>query len=214
MKIAILSESPVDDAVLRVLVEAILGQATEAIPFPFLRTRNWPSVLNDAPTVLKHLHFQTDAQGLVLVADSNHKPVHGPAHDQFEIGEPQCRLCQLRSVVTETQRRLSPVAGRAELRVAIGLAVPALEAWLRCGVDAGVSESSWINGLKARSDPYSKHQLKRDAYGTERAPRRDRAISEAQRVAADIDELLRTFPNGFGPLHREIVRWREDEGIL
>jgi len=207
MKIAILSESPVDDAVLRVLVEAILGDAPEAIPVPFLRTRNWPSVLNDAPKVMQHLHYWTDAQGLVVVADSNHKPVHDKTHDQIEGGDSQCRLCQLRTVATKAQHDLSPMAGRRQLGIAIGLAVPTLEAWLRCGADTGVSESSWINGLRAGTDPYSKVQLKRAVYGTDRAPLLDRAIAEAHRVAADIDGLLRAFPNGFGSMYREVKSW-------
>jgi hypothetical protein len=34
------------------------------------------------------------------------------------------------------------------LKIAIGLAVPAIEAWLLCGVDPHITEAAWINGLK------------------------------------------------------------------
>ena len=68
LKLALLSESPADEAALRVLVGAVLGPFT-VVP-PSLRARGWPSVEQVLPPILRHLHFRTEADGLVVVVDS------------------------------------------------------------------------------------------------------------------------------------------------
>jgi len=75
MKVAIYGESPADEAALRILVDGLLGAPTEAIGFPWLKSRGWPSILQNLPKVLQYLHYQTDAQGLVVVVDSNRSPL-------------------------------------------------------------------------------------------------------------------------------------------
>ena len=79
MKVSVLSESSADEAAIRILVDGILGTETEPIPPPRLRTRGWPSVLKDVPTVVRHLHYRTDADAFVLVVDSDDSPLHDPS---------------------------------------------------------------------------------------------------------------------------------------
>ena len=65
MKVAVLSESPPDEAAIAILVEAALDASVERVAGPPLRSRGWPSVRSILPVVIKHLHFRTDADGLV-----------------------------------------------------------------------------------------------------------------------------------------------------
>lgn len=210
MKVAVLSESLADEAAIRILVDGILGRQTQLITPPRLRTRGWPSVLQVLPSVLKHLHYRTDAEAFVLVVDSNDSPVHQNAHDQPGGADQQCRLCQLREVVGRVQSQLRPVSGRPPIKTAAGLAVPGIEAWYRCGLDPHVTEAAWIQALQSRTYPYTKNSLKRDVYGTDR-PSLDletqRAVEEARRLVRNLPVIEGLFPNGFGVLARGVRSW-------
>ena len=142
MRVAVLSESPADEAAIRILTEGLLGRQTQAVGLPPLRTRGWPSVLHVIPAVLSHLHYQTHAEALVVVADANHSPMHRATHEQPVGIDSTCRLCQLRQRVEQTQNRLRSVPGRQPqvIQTAIGMAVPAIEAWYRCAQEAAVQE--------------------------------------------------------------------------
>ena len=91
MKVAILSESSADEAAVRILVEAILNQQTEPIDL-YLRGHGWSSVRNVLPAVLKHLHYCTQAEALILVVDSDDSPVHQQSHEQPE-GQRTIAVC-------------------------------------------------------------------------------------------------------------------------
>jgi hypothetical protein len=71
MKVVVLSESSADEAAIRVLVNGILGRETEDVPSLPLRSRGWPSVIKVLPTVIKFLYYRTDAEALVVIADSD-----------------------------------------------------------------------------------------------------------------------------------------------
>ena len=207
MKVAILSESAADEAVLRVLVDGILGQTTDPIESLSLRTRGWPSVEQVLRNVLSHLHYRTDADGLVLVVDSNHSPLP-PRPDDPAPGK--CRLTGLRRSVEQIQKQLRPVPNRPPVRTAVGLAIPAIEAWLLCGRDPNVSEAAWIEGLRSGKEPYSKHGLKMSVYGSDRpsrGTRRERGIEEASRLIRHLSLLADKFPYGFGALKRDLESW-------
>jgi hypothetical protein len=209
MKCAVLGESAADEMAVRVLVDAVLQCPTERMSGPHLRGRGWPSVLQAAPGVLKHLYYQTDCDGLVVVADSNSSPLHGPRERRCDAPS-KCRLCGLRSALERANEQLRPMAGRAPIRFAVGLAVPAIEGWLRCGLDPRVSEASWRDGLASGRLPFDKRALKRDVYGTDRpglALETERAVREAKRVASDLPALRLVFPAGFGALEEGLLSW-------
>lgn len=168
MKVAFFAESPADQAALAILTEAILGGPTETVLHAGLRHRGWPTVRSVLPAVLKELHYHTDAAGLVVVIDSNGSPPHSLGHESEGRQMPQCRLCQLQGIAREALSKVTPRSGQPALRVAIGLAVPTIEAWLLCGVDPHVTEAAWINGLKEKPGnmPYTKGGLKQQLYGT------------------------------------------------
>ncbi len=77
MKITIFSESPTDEAALKILIEAILEKEIEEIPRPnTLKSRGFASVENELPVVIKSVYYKTDVEGLVVVYDSDDTPVH------------------------------------------------------------------------------------------------------------------------------------------
>lgn len=205
MKVALFSESPADEAVLRVLVEAVLGAPPKFVS-PGFRARGWPNVAQLLPAVIRHLHFQTDTDALVVNVDSDDSVVHTAAHDRPNYFHPQCRMCELRAVFRRTTKKLPPANGRDRLLRVVGVAVPALEAWLLCGRDSSVSEAGWIEGQHSGRQPYSRAELKWRVYGTDRPtlPQEIRcALHEVERHRRDPRRLENDFP-GFAALARDL----------
>ncbi|MCY2926345.1 MAG: hypothetical protein NT031_13060 [Planctomycetota bacterium] len=209
MKVAIFSESPADEAALRVLVDALLGIETEIV-YPPVRARGWPSVQEDLPTVVKAVHYRTEAAALLVVADGNHFPMH-LGDGQAVCEQHGCRLCSLRRSAVQANVYLSPMAGREVVQMAAGLAVPAIEAWYLCGVNPAVSEQAWRAGMESGQYPYDKKQLKKLVYGTDRpslAMETQKAVEAAHRLVADLTMLEAKFPLGFGTLATAVRSWR------
>lgn len=209
MNIALLSESPVDEAALRVLVAGVLGQEFNQVA-PTLRARGWPSVELVLPAVLRHLHFNTKADGLVVVVDSDDSVVHTEVHEAPGYHHPGCRMCRLRAVFRRTIKNLPPAQGRDRVLRAVGLCVPALEAWLLCGRDTSITEAAWLAGIETGQLPYTRRDLKWKVYGTERPSlphAMERAVFEVRRHQGDLRRLENDFPNGFGALARDLRGW-------
>jgi hypothetical protein len=210
MKIAILSESPADEAALRVLVEYVLGGPFTLVPSS-LRARGWPSVEQVLSPILRHLHFNTDADGLVVVVDSDDSVVHAAEHEAPGYHHPFCRICRLRAVFRRALKNLPPARGRDRVLRAVGLAVPAIEAWYLCGRDTSVTEAAWVAGQGIGRLPYSRRELKWRVYGTERPSlpvEIRRAVQEVTRHRGDVRRLEFDFPQGFGSLARDLRSWR------
>ena len=208
MNVAVLSESPADEAAIRILVDALLGSQTQLVAAPALRTRGWPAVARVLPSVFKHLYYQTDADALVVVVDSDDSPVHQKQHDI--VREPACRLCELHRIVASIEGSIRSPRHRPMLKTAIGLAVPAVEAWYRCGEDPHVTEATWIQQMNSKRFSYDRKRLKRDVYGTDRPSIEQEtrlAIQAATRLAGNIVLLEQAFPHGFGPLVTDVRSW-------
>lgn len=209
MKVAILSESSADEAALRILADAALGVET-ILPDPLsLKSRGWGSVPKVLSAVVQHLHYQTDCLGLVVVVDSNGSLLHENGHEATPNAD--CRLCTLRGIRQQALSALTVVPGRTTLRVAIGIAIPSIEAWLLCGVDAGVNEAQWRNGRLQGNAPYDALGLKRRVYGSERsslAQQTQRMREEATRLAGVLTRLETEFPTGFGALINDLRSWK------
>jgi hypothetical protein len=210
MKVAVLSESSADEAAIRILIEGICSHPTEPVLPAAIRARGWEAVLASLPPILSELHYHTDAEALVVVLDSNGSPIHSQEHEQAGGADPDCRLCLLRARVAATRSKLRARLGQPELKTALGLAVPAIEAWYLCGRNKQVGEAGWLTRTSPKKAPYTVVQLKREVYGSERYSlphETECAVSEARRVAANISALLTAFPVGFGSLHREVSGW-------
>lgn len=210
MKLAILGESPADEAALRILADSLLGAATRPPQMPSLRTRGWPSVLNILEPVIKDLHFHTDCEALVVVVDSDNSPIHLQEHENRQTAETECRVCLLSARASRVLSHLTSRPGRLPLKCAFGLAIPAVEAWYRCGIDPHATEAMLIPRLGAGAREL-KLKLKRDVYGTDRPSLEfelKRAVEEASRLSADIHDLEAFFPAGFGLLAHAIRCWQ------
>ncbi|MBK7992692.1 MAG: AAA family ATPase [Blastocatellia bacterium] len=164
MKVAILSESEVDEAFTRIIVSAILGEEIEKVEYP-LRFRGWYGVLQLIPTVIKSLYYQTDAEAFAIVVDSDETLIHNPSHEQTI--DSNCRLCQIKKVIEQPQNSLALIPNRSKIKTAVGLAVPAIEAWYQCGIDA-----------------------------------------PANRLATDLSDIEKLFPDGFGSFAQNIRGWK------
>jgi len=205
MKVALLSESPADETALRVLVAAVLKQQSGFVA-PGFRARGWPNVVQLMPAVLRHLHFNTDTDLLVVVVDSDDSVVHTADHDAPGYFHPHCRMCQLRAVYRQTTKRLPRAHGRDRVIRAVGVAVPAVEAWYLCGRDDAVSEAAWIVGQEIGRAPYSRAELKWRVYGTDRPSLPHEtvcAVRDAERHRHDTRRLENDFP-GFAALAADL----------
>jgi hypothetical protein len=211
LRLALLGESMVDESALGILVEGVLGRSFERVQ-PKLRARGWPSVLQILPAVARHLHFNTDADGLVVLVDSDDTEPHSAEHEAPGYFHPRCRLCQLRAAFRRATKTLPPAHGRERVLRGIGLAVPAAEAWYLCGVEPGVGEAAWAAGRESGRAPYTRRELKHRVYGTER-PNLPQAVAAAsaaaRRLARDTRRLENDFP-GFAALAAELRGWGKE----
>lgn len=205
MKIALFSESPADEAAVRVFVEAVLRE-TPRLVAPGFRARGWPNVAQLMPAVIRHLHFNTDTDALVVVVDSDDSVVHTARHDAPDYFHPRCRMCQLRAVHRQTTKNLPKAHGRDRVLRVVGVAVPAMEAWYLCGRGETVNESAWIDGQNSGRGPYTRAELKVRVYGTDRPtlPQQTAsAVREARRQRRDTRRLEHDFP-GFAALAADL----------
>jgi hypothetical protein len=212
MKVAIFGESSADEAAIRVLLDGVLATKTETPATGRNRSRGWNAVLTDLPMLVRHLHFQTDAEAMVVVVDSDRSPVHMESHNEPGRAKEDCRLCQIREVLDRVQRRLPPRDPYPPLKTAVGLAVPQIEAWYLVGRDPHVCEAAWISGQKSGKLPYAREHLKRQVYGTERPSlelETRRAQEEARRIVREekLALLEQVFPGGFGALAGDVRGW-------
>jgi hypothetical protein len=207
MNLAIISESASDEAALKILVDAIIGEETQLVS---TRTRpgGWPHVLQLLPSIIKALHYGGETDGLVIVVDSDDSPIHYGQSDIRVPCNPRCRLCEVRSCLALVITRLANVVNRASLKTAVGLAVPAIEAWYQCGNH--VNENTWRRGLDGERLLYDRRSLKLAVYGSrqlslEAATKASEAA--ARQLANDLDLLERLFPIGFGCLLLDLRQW-------
>jgi hypothetical protein len=211
MKIAVVSESPADEAAIKILVDAIAGTESDLYS---IRTRpnGWTRVFQLLPNIVTALHYGTDVEALVVVVDSDESPVHQNLHEAVQVDYPDCRLCRLHTTVGLALAKVRAIPNRTSLRTAAGLAVPAIEAWYRCGVDPHVNEATWTRKLLGERITYDKRSLKIDVYGSHQpslAMETAAAVLAATRLAANIDLLARLFPIGFGCLLLDVRSWLE-----
>jgi hypothetical protein len=212
MKIAVLGESPADEAAVSVFIEGIVGDSIQWVSLPKPPMRGWNGVFKHVGLAIRHLHYHTDAEAIVVTLDSDESPVHSPEHVLSGLCDPKCRICQLRTIIENTQTSLRSKQGCAPIKIGLGLAVPAIEAWCLCGTNRHISESAWIQALQSRSFPYSKKELKQQLYGTAvpALPLETQLLVEHARrlVAKDKLALLEScFPIGFGSLANVVRSW-------
>jgi hypothetical protein len=210
MKIGFFSESPADQAALAVFAEGILGTAPELISMD-LQAHGVTGVLHSLDGVLRGVHYNSDADALVVVVDCDDTELHQDSHDAIAGGVARCRLCHLRTIVARARNQLKPRKDRPNLKIAIGLTVPAIEAWYLVGKNHEVGEAAWITGCAANKRPFTRQRLKQIVYGTDRPSlelETKCAVAEARRIVSNMAAIELAFPVGFGKLATEIRSWQ------
>lgn len=208
MRVGFYCESPADQAAMTVFAEGILGEPPGPINID-LEARSVPGFFGALDGAFRGLHYNSDAEGLVIVVDCDDTEVHDPAHDKAGGGE-RCRLCQVRKIIAQVRKQLKPRQGRPELKVAIGVPVPAIDAWYLVGKNHQVGEAAWVTGLASGRPPFTRPQLKVLVYGTNRPSLElatERAVTEARRIISDLKAVESAFPTGFGSMAQEMRSW-------
>ena len=108
MKVAVICQSPADQAAIRILVEAILQTDVEVAEEPRPRTGGWSAIPKAFPILLRHFYYLTDVEALIVIGDSDDTPAHQAEHDEAGKEEQACRLCTLRRIVVEEHKKLKP----------------------------------------------------------------------------------------------------------
>ena len=214
MRVAVICESSVDEEIIRALIDAILGDSTSRV-LPRYQVKGWPHVITDLPNLLPGILLDPTIDALSIIADSNGSAPPGSGRESPE-SKPS-KADRMRRLVETVEGILKVESGRASvrpLRIAIGIAVPAIEAWCLPD-DETVSESSWLSFLETNPEPFAvsarTRELKRRVYGKVHGnveTRTPQAIKLAARIAKRVDTLERKFPGGFGPFARAIRAWR------
>lgn len=210
MKIVFFGESPADQKALAVFTEGILGEPPEVVDMG-LEGHGVTGVLHTLPGIYRGVYYNSDAEGLVVVVDSDDTALHDPEHDKSAGGGEDCRFCQAHKVVAQAHNRLRARPGRAGLKVAIGVAVPAIEAWYLVGKEHQVGEAAWRAGLAAKRRPFTRQKLKELVYGSSRPSlelETECAETEARRIIGNIKAIETAFPIGFGLMASEIRSWK------
>jgi hypothetical protein len=116
----------------------------------------------------------------------------------------------LQLIVQQTVANLAALPNRKPLNIAVGIAIPTIEAWLLCGNDSRGSEAAWHQSNAATQGPTYRKVLKVALYGSDISPQQKRnqiAREAATRLAQDINVLETHFPVGFGLLAQAIRNW-------
>jgi hypothetical protein len=209
MKIGFYCESPADQAALAIFTEGILGAPPEPINMD-LAGHGVTALLNALDGVFRGVHYHSDAEALVVVIDADDTELHELGHDKPGGSEARCRLCQARKIIARARNQVKGRPGRAPVKVAIGLAVPAIEAWYLVGKNHQVGEAASRQAGAPGHLPFSRLQLKMMVYGTEHPSLELEsacAVTEARRLISSIKAIEGAFPAGFGLMAQEIRSW-------
>lgn len=210
MTIVFFGESTADQKALTVFTEGILGEPPELISMD-LEARTVPAFFSALGGVFRGVHYNSDAEGIVFVVDSDDTELHVSAHNTPGNSGERCRLCRIRKIITQAQNQLKPRQGRSPLKVAVGLTVPTIEAWYLVGKNSQVGEAAWSTGLGSGRLPFTAAMLKKEVYGEERLSlerKTECAVREARRVIGNIKAIETAFPIGFGLMAAEIRSWK------
>jgi hypothetical protein len=212
MKIGYYCESSADQAAMMVFTEGLFGERPEPINMD-LEAHSIPAFFSALDGVFRGVHYNSDAEGMVIVVDCDDTEIHVPTHERPGQAADNCRLCEIRKIMTRARNQLKPRQGRLDLKVAVGLAVPAIEAWYLVGSQHRVGEA--IRRVDPAAGREERRQLKTLVYGTDRPSLEHEtncAVQAARHIIANhLPTIERDFPIGFGLMAREIRSWRAQQ---
>ena len=201
MNLAIISESPADEAALHAFCQTYLGREFPLVPHRVEVRRGWTALRKDLPAALQALRYYTPATVILVVVDSDGSELHTNA--------PTNRLDELREIA---RRCLMPkTAADRKITCLLGLAVPCIEAWWLAHKNFQIGEATWLARHSLPSLPYDKQTLKKDLYGSALDRKREVMISAARASAAHSDLLSERFPIGLKPVLAELRMLSKNE---
>lgn len=213
MKVVILSESPADEAAIRILAEAVLECEIEVVSRR-PRAGGWQSALRVLPSTVRELHYRRTADGLIVVIDADDSTLHSDEHEQDDADVGDCRHCRFESVFNRVRNNLTPIPGQAPILTAYCTPPPAIEAWYAFGNDPACTEAGWIQKQRANTRaPDEIRRLKQQVYGTNRPSlplETARAEDCARELVAKIDQFEAYFQNSFGRLATALRNWEAE----
>src|SRR5437899_10111176 len=104
MKIGFFGESSADRAALAIFAEGILGAPPEPINMD-LEAHGVTGVLNALDGVFRGVHYNSDAEGLIIVVDSDDTEPHELDHDSPKVSKGGCRFCQIRNIISRARNQ-------------------------------------------------------------------------------------------------------------
>ncbi len=173
-----------------------------------LEAHSVPGFFSALNSVFRGVHYNSDADGLVIVVDADHTELHDPSHDTNTAKD--CRYCQASNIIQRARTQLQPRIGRPELKVAIGVTLPSIRSWVIVWQIDEVGEAAWKTSLASGKRLFTSQNLKK--WCTARiAPRsnwrRNVRSRETLRIRENLKSIEDAFPIGFGLLAQEIRSW-------
>jgi hypothetical protein len=209
MRVAVFSESAIDDQIGMRLVEGIYGKSLVREELQGLRVRGVNALFRTLESVVKRLHYRSFADALVVIADSDNCDVHDATHDG---SQQRCRHCRLEREISRIKRELRRVEGRPPFEIALVVATPSIEAWLVDGGSNCRSETAWRQARSRGVDAVSEiKQMKELAYGStglRNSPiRLARGLEHVEQLLERIDVVRAAFPDSFGRFVEAVRSW-------
>ena len=167
MKIGFYCESPADQAALAVFVEGILGEPPEPINMD-IEGHGVTGVLSTLDGVIRGVYYNSDADGLVIVVGGERHRIAQQRNLRCCKLAERCRMCQLRKIIAGPESVEGHTRAYCLEGVAVGLTVPAIEAWYLVGKNHEVGEALLDCPVVRRNRRPFTSQLKQEIYGTER----------------------------------------------
>src|SRR5262245_31184060 len=107
MKIGYFCESLADQAAMAEFTAGIFVQPSEPISMD-LAAHGVPGFFRALDGVFRGVHFNSDAEGLVIVADCDDTELHEASHDAPGHDTKDCRMCEIRKILTRAKNQLRP----------------------------------------------------------------------------------------------------------
>src|SRR5260370_17261276 len=109
-----------------VFTEGILGEPPEPINMD-LEAHSVPGFFRSLDGVYRGVHYNSDADGLIVVVDSDDAVLHSDAHDALGAAEDRCRYCQIRKIIQRAGNQFKPRQLSPNLKVPLCAPVPPIQ---------------------------------------------------------------------------------------
>ncbi|MDZ4782854.1 MAG: hypothetical protein SGJ19_21610 [Planctomycetia bacterium] len=195
MKIAIVSESPGDSLIVKILCAKILGFPIDVVTLK-RSADGFAAAKESLKVAYRQLHYRREAQVMIACVDADNSYPH-----LSNCGDPRCRHCDISSMLDQEERHAKPnSAFPTPIQCFVAVPPPSIEAWLMAHRDNNCREALWRSQPISRRDSANAiRQQKISLYGKLRPSDQERE-GAAIAAANDIALIEQCYPNSFGQL--------------